>query len=71
MTLIDAEQNIIYQIVSICGDVRQRLSELGFNPGMPVLDGRNSCFPAKPAIAKAIKINRFGSKLASLALSRK
>ena len=36
MTIIDAEQNKIYQIVSICGDVRQRLSELGFNPGCKI-----------------------------------
>jgi Fe2+ transport system protein FeoA len=36
MTLDDAEKNKIYQIISICGNARQRLSELGFNPGCKI-----------------------------------
>lgn len=33
MNLDDGIANKTYRIKSICGDVRQRLAELGFNPG--------------------------------------
>lgn len=36
MTLYDAEQNKTYKIKSISGIFRQRLSELGFNPGCKI-----------------------------------
>jgi Fe2+ transport system protein FeoA len=36
MNLYDGLANKTYQIKSICGDVRQRLAELGFNPGCKI-----------------------------------
>ena len=33
MTLFDGSAGETYKILSICGTVRLRLSELGFNPG--------------------------------------
>lgn len=36
MTLYDANQNTTYLVKSISGIYRQRLSELGFNPGCKI-----------------------------------
>ena len=36
MTLFDGSAGETYKIESICGTVRSRLSELGFNPGCEI-----------------------------------
>ena len=36
MTLFDGNSGETYKILSICGSVRIRLSELGFNPGCEI-----------------------------------
>ena len=36
MTLFDGSADETYRIESICGTVRTRLSELGFNPGCKI-----------------------------------
>jgi Fe2+ transport system protein FeoA len=36
MTLFDGSAGETYKILSICGTVRLRLSELGFNPGCKI-----------------------------------
>ena len=36
MTLFDGSAGETYKIESICGSVRTRLSELGFNPGCEI-----------------------------------
>lgn len=36
MTLFDGSAGETYKIIAICGTVRSRLSELGFNPGCEI-----------------------------------